>query len=146
MKFVMLAGVVVMFILATADVGVSFHLMLRETNIFVQGNSKTLLTKAYPKFLLHVTNNLIADTLLITRCYVVWGRRKYILWIAGIPLVIGTAFGYISMGTKSTGLKIYIPVYILIVLVLNNALTLLTDKCGARWRKRGREIIPLLQL
>ena len=56
MKFVMLAGVAVMFILATADVGVSFHLMLRETNLFVQGNSKTLLTKAYPKFLLHVTN------------------------------------------------------------------------------------------
>lgn len=25
------------------------------------------------------------------------------------------------MGTKSTGLKIYVPVYILIVLVLNNA-------------------------
>ncbi|EDR09952.1 uncharacterized protein LACBIDRAFT_325860 [Laccaria bicolor S238N-H82] len=49
----------------------------------------------------------------------------------GIPLVIGTAFGYISMGTKSTGLKIYIPVYILIVLVLNNALTLLT--AGRVW-------------
>jgi hypothetical protein len=32
------------------------------------------------------------------------------------------------MGTKSTGLKIYIPVYILIVLVLNNALTLLTGE------------------
>jgi hypothetical protein len=61
MKFVMFAGVLVMFILATADVGVSFHLMLRETNIFVQGNSKTLLTKAYPKFLLHVTNKWVVQ-------------------------------------------------------------------------------------
>jgi len=43
-----------------------------------------------------VTNNLVSDGLLIYRCYLIWGRNKYIAIGAGLMLLLTTILSYIS--------------------------------------------------
>ncbi|KAF8901175.1 hypothetical protein CPB84DRAFT_1777961 [Gymnopilus junonius] len=99
-----------MFVLATVDVAISWNLLLRHT--------RWLYTED-----IHC---VIADVLLILRCYVVWGRRKSILILTGLLLVVGTVFGIISEGTLSPSLKKFIIVYLCFDLVLNVGVTILT--------------------
>jgi len=67
----MLAAVIVMFILATVDVAISWNLLLRHTKWLYSSDIGTVYKAVYPKFLLYLVNNVIADVLLIVRCYVV---------------------------------------------------------------------------
>ncbi|KAF8154597.1 hypothetical protein B0H34DRAFT_530179 [Crassisporium funariophilum] len=127
----MLAAVIVMFILTTTDVGVSWRLALDRTTILYKGNSDAFVKALYPKFLFHLVNNFTADVLLVIRCYVVWGRKKIVLVFASLILIIGTVFGIISEGTTSVELKKFIGVYIGIILILNIILTILT--AGRIW-------------
>ncbi|KAF5354330.1 hypothetical protein D9756_007221 [Leucocoprinus leucothites] len=57
----------IMFILATADIGVSYSIILNHYGNYVDGleNTQDFLTMVYPKILIHLVNNVIADALLV---------------------------------------------------------------------------------
>ncbi|EAU86947.2 hypothetical protein CC1G_09804 [Coprinopsis cinerea okayama7 len=122
----MLSGIVIMFLLATADVAFSFHTLLGRTHVVIRGTTLTFLERVYPKYLIYVTNNFIAVVLMITRFYVVWGQRKYLLVVAGVPLLVVTGLGYASHIREPETLRRFVPIFFLINLVLNNVLTFLT--------------------
>ncbi|KDR79167.1 hypothetical protein GALMADRAFT_243060 [Galerina marginata CBS 339.88] len=122
----MLAALIVMFILATADIAVSWNLVLAHTQWLYRGDSTTLFRAVHPKFLLHLVNNVIADVLLILRCFVVWGKRKSIIYASGLLLVAGTVLGILSEGTLLPSLEFLVGPYIVSVLALNIVVTLLT--------------------
>ncbi|KAF8816441.1 hypothetical protein BYT27DRAFT_6446554 [Phlegmacium glaucopus] len=126
LQMAMLGAIVVTFILATADIAVSWSITLRHTTSLYTGDSAALLHRLYPKFLFFIVNNLIADVLLVLRCYVVWDRKKIILLPSCFVLVVGTVFGVMGEGTLSGSLKMFIGVYILITIFFNLFLTLLT--------------------
>ncbi|KAJ3572730.1 hypothetical protein NP233_g2885 [Leucocoprinus birnbaumii] len=116
----------IMFILATADIGVSYSALLNRYSDFVDEKEDTtaLLNMVYPKFLIHLVNNVIADILLITRCYIIWSYNRILGYTAVFLLVVGT--GFVSEATTSPKLKVVIGPYIFVVFFLNLLLTLLT--------------------
>ncbi|KAG2004488.1 hypothetical protein CC2G_003041 [Coprinopsis cinerea AmutBmut pab1-1] len=126
LQWTMLSGIVIMFLLATADVAFSFHTLLGRTHVVIRGTTLTFLERVYPKYLIYVTNNFIAVVLMITRFYVVWGQRKYLLVVAGVPLLVVTGLGYASHIREPETLRRFVPIFFLINLVLNNVLTFLT--------------------
>ncbi|KAF9467472.1 hypothetical protein BDZ94DRAFT_1041864 [Collybia nuda] len=42
---------------------------------------------------LYVFTNLVANSLFAYRCYVIWGRKKYILWLPSLLILAETGFG-----------------------------------------------------
>ncbi|KAF9451584.1 hypothetical protein P691DRAFT_723845 [Macrolepiota fuliginosa MF-IS2] len=135
-----------MFLLATADIGVSYHALLNRTGDLLEGDSGVILQRIYPKFLIHLVNNVMADTLLITRCYIIWSYNKVVMAGAGSLLVTGTVLGFLSEATTSPKLKDLIGPYIIVVFSLNIILTLLT--AGRIWwiarevsRIMGRRVV-----
>ncbi|KAF9044463.1 hypothetical protein BJ165DRAFT_1528995 [Panaeolus papilionaceus] len=98
-----LVALTVMFLCTTADIAVSWHIGINDTLELAQSTSLHLVEKIYPKFILHQANSTIADILLIIRCYVVWGRRKIILYVAGVILVVGTVLGVYTLTILTAG-------------------------------------------
>jgi len=127
-QIVSLWAMTIMFGLATADVAFSYHVLLNHTDEILAGDSLGFLMMVYPKFLIHLINNLIADILLIMRCYVILGGSRVLACVAGVILLVGTVIGFVSEGTTSPKLKFLVSPYILIVVVLNVILTLLTGR------------------
>ncbi|EAU86945.2 hypothetical protein CC1G_09802 [Coprinopsis cinerea okayama7 len=115
LQWLMLSGVIAMFLLATADIGFSFHTILKQTQSIV-----------FPKFVIYVTNNSIALLLLVARFYVVWGQKKWMLALALIPALASTGFGYACRIENPQTMKRLIPAYFLINLITSNILTFLT--------------------
>jgi len=114
LKYPMLAGITAMFALSIADIAFSWRVILLAPQTMVVGDTISFMMKAYPKFYIFVTNNLIAVSLMvrliflpcyggfnvlcshhsdnrqIIRCYVVWGRSLYVAIPSAITLLIGT--------------------------------------------------------
>ncbi|KIM43707.1 hypothetical protein M413DRAFT_387096 [Hebeloma cylindrosporum] len=121
-SWVLLAFAVAMFALATADLGYTFYL------IFGQLMKGSLAVKELrPKFWLYVANNVLADSLLLYRCYVVWGCKKIVVIGPAIPLIGSTVCGFLFEG--STRFQAWI--YVVTTLILNLILTGLT--AGRIW-------------
>lgn len=78
------------------------------------------------KFWLYVTNNVLADSLLLYRCYVVWDYDKRVVVGPALLLIAATVCGYLFEGSLSTTLFTDSWVYPLTTLVLNVSLTTLT--------------------
>ncbi|KAG2004484.1 hypothetical protein CC2G_003037 [Coprinopsis cinerea AmutBmut pab1-1] len=131
LQWLMLSGVIAMFLLATADIGFSFHTILKQTQSIVRGTTLTFLRKVFPKFVIYVTNNSIALLLLVARFYVVWGQKKWMLALALIPALASTGFGYACRIENPQTMKRLIPAYFLINLITSNILTFLT--AGRIW-------------
>lgn len=55
----MLGAVVVMFLLATLDVAMSWRLFLRHTPVLYTGTSATFLQAVYPKIIIHLVNKSV---------------------------------------------------------------------------------------
>ncbi|KAF9475755.1 hypothetical protein BDN70DRAFT_222544 [Pholiota conissans] len=124
LQLAMLIAVVVMFALATADVAISWHVLLSRTWYLYTGTTTRLQKALYPKFAIHLINNIIADCLLIARCYIVWGNRNIVIFIGGLVLIVGALFGIVSAAV--TRLKDLIAVYVITIFVLNIVLTAFT--------------------
>lgn len=131
----MLGGLCAMFVLSTADIALTWKFLVKEPEGMVKGTTLTFLKKLFPKFMIFVTNNLISVSLLIARCYVVWGQRKIVAIGFGTPLVIGTALGYASHVSRPDLMRLFAPIFILLTLILVNVLTLLT--AGRIWWLSG---------
>lgn len=52
----MLGAVIAMYLLATIDTAVSWHLILRRTALLYDGDSFTFLRVVYPKIVIHIIN------------------------------------------------------------------------------------------
>ncbi|KJA25145.1 hypothetical protein HYPSUDRAFT_85624 [Hypholoma sublateritium FD-334 SS-4] len=122
----MLGAVIAMYLLATIDTAVSWHLILRRTAILYDSDSFTFLRIIYPKIVIHLINILISDSLLLIRCYVVWGRKSIVLYTAGPILVAITLLGFVTETTKSHSVKKFIAIYTLFTVAWNLIVTLLT--------------------
>lgn len=66
-QLLVMLSVIIMFALATADISLSFRLIIHDVPAVLKGNMgiNAVLTHVYPKNPLFVTNNLVADGLLV---------------------------------------------------------------------------------
>lgn len=89
------AWAIAMFALAYADIVYTYFIffvhLLRGTFGF---------SVLYPKYVLFVTNTILADTLLLFRCYVVWGYRRRVVVGPALLLLAATVCVYLFEGAS----------------------------------------------
>uniref|UniRef100_A0A8H7XT79 Uncharacterized protein n=1 Tax=Psilocybe cubensis TaxID=181762 RepID=A0A8H7XT79_PSICU len=114
-----------MFAIASADIIYTYYILFCKA---LKGG--LTFNHLKPKYLMYVTNNVLADTLLLYRCYVVWEYRKTIVVGPCILLIAGTVCGYIFEGSSSELFNLAY-IYLILTLILNVILTCLT--AGRIW-------------
>lgn len=62
----MLAGLVAMLGLSTADIALTWRVLLREPQSIVRGTTVTFLQRVFPKFMIYVSSNMVAAGLLVS--------------------------------------------------------------------------------
>lgn len=96
--------------------------MTREmTGIFSDQSGYAYVLKCLrPKNSFFVTNNFIAELTLLYRCYVIWGRSKYLLVATGFLVLCDTVWGYLSTSFPIvTAHSEFVPVYLWSVFAIN---------------------------
>ncbi|KAF9465890.1 hypothetical protein BDZ94DRAFT_1306624 [Collybia nuda] len=121
---VLFVTAIVMFILATTDIVYTYYLLFTKSTGYTYGDAR-------PKYVLYVTTNFVADTLLIYRFYKVWYPNIYVATGLVILLILTTTCGFI-LDTVNFQLSIYSWGYPTINLVLNVTITSLV--VGRIWR------------
>ncbi|KAJ6601222.1 hypothetical protein DFH09DRAFT_1302522 [Mycena vulgaris] len=100
----------VMFLLATVQLAARIQATIEASRVFylaVQGEiapeskiaraaMKRWVDLNFAEDVLLVTNNLVTDGVLIYRCYLIWGRNKYILIGPGLLLLVTSILSYVS--------------------------------------------------
>ncbi|TFK37223.1 hypothetical protein BDQ12DRAFT_653128 [Crucibulum laeve] len=125
LNWIMLASASIMFALATADIGYTYFL------VFNKLLGKGLSWKAlYPKYIMYASNNILADGLLLYRCYVVWGYKKHVVIGPFLLFLLAAACGYIFEGAVLPLLKDS-WIHLMLTFSLNLMLTALT--AGRIW-------------
>ncbi|KAJ3505756.1 hypothetical protein NLJ89_g7253 [Agrocybe chaxingu] len=119
LHYVLLISAITMFALATADIVYTYCI------VFGKLFAGVFHFLTFAKYYLYVTNNVLADTLLLYRCYIVWDFRKDIVIGPLVLLIAGTVCGYIFEGATNHLFK-YAWIYLAMTLVLNLLLTGLT--------------------
>ncbi|KAF5384324.1 hypothetical protein D9615_003312 [Tricholomella constricta] len=94
LHWTILLSAIILFALATADIGFTLDLLFRR--LLKRGLQYEDLR---PKYILYITNSAIADTLLLFRCYLIWGSKKWIVFGPGGLLIFATGCGYAFQGT-----------------------------------------------
>ncbi|EAU86912.1 hypothetical protein CC1G_10803 [Coprinopsis cinerea okayama7 len=135
LHWVLLVFAIAMFALATADMTYTFYIFFSK----ILSGGLTFNT-LYPKYVMFVTNTVLADTLLLYRCYVVWGSRKRIIAGPAVLLVAATVCGYLFEGASIHLFK-HAWVYLALTFSLNVILTGLT--AGRIWyiSRRAKGIV-----
>ncbi|KAF9465907.1 hypothetical protein BDZ94DRAFT_275572 [Collybia nuda] len=139
-----LSAITIMFALTTADVAISFRFLLHDIPRVIKHEMNILmaLLRAYPKTPFFITNNFLADSLWVYRCYIVWGKKKYILIGSAILLVVDTVLGYYNAGGSIFSFRgIATPLFLWTTLVVNIIMTCVT--AGRIWWAT-RTVRPLL--
>ncbi|KJA18262.1 hypothetical protein HYPSUDRAFT_45430 [Hypholoma sublateritium FD-334 SS-4] len=90
----LLACAMIMFSLATVDVVLELSFLFW----FVVKGDTIPDPDLHFKFLIYITSNVIADSLVIYRCHSVWNRSKRVIVLPCILLISGTACGYAFIG------------------------------------------------
>lgn len=114
-----------MWSLATADIIYTYDIFFNKLLV----GTATFQT-LYPKYVMFVTNTALADTLLLYRCFVVWGCKKRVVLGPAVLLVAATIVGYLFEGA-SLSLFQHSWVYLAMTFTLNIILTILT--AGRIW-------------
>ncbi|KAF8816460.1 hypothetical protein BYT27DRAFT_7184006 [Phlegmacium glaucopus] len=132
--WVLFASAIVMFSIATADIIYTYYLVFDK--LFNGGVSFDDLR---PKYWLYVTNNVLADALLLYRCYAIWDCNIRVILGPIILLIAGTACGYVFEGSEHRRFS-FAWIYLTLTLILNVILTALT---AARigWFARNARLI-----
>ncbi|KAF9531303.1 hypothetical protein CPB83DRAFT_848813 [Crepidotus variabilis] len=126
---------VIMYLIASGDIAYTYYLLFGK---LLKGGAS--FENVRPKYWLYVTNNVIADTLLLYRCYVVWDYRKAVFVGPVFLLVGGTVVGYLFEGSP-THLFSKAWIYLVLTVSLNVILTALA--AGRIWWL-SRKAKPLL--
>ncbi|KXN85634.1 hypothetical protein AN958_10971 [Leucoagaricus sp. SymC.cos] len=93
------------------------------------------------KFLLYITSNIIADSLLIYRCYTLWNNSKRIIALPCLVLLGSTICGYLFVGLSDDEypFRFLLSIFLFTTLGLNSVVTSLM--AGRIWwiarRTRG---------
>ncbi|KAF7352368.1 hypothetical protein MVEN_01200700 [Mycena venus] len=86
-----------------------------------------------------ITNNALTDSLLIRRCYVIWGKRKFVTILPVIMLAATTILGYISAVQINLFYTVaFNPAIVYILSVATN--TMLTTLAAGRIWWSGRDV------
>ncbi|TFK37130.1 hypothetical protein BDQ12DRAFT_222783 [Crucibulum laeve] len=125
LHWIMLASASIMFALATADIGYTYFLVFNK----LLGNGLNW-RALYPKYIMYVSNNVLADGLLLYRCYVVWGYKKRIVIGPFLLFLIAAACGYTFEGALLPFFRDS-WIYLALTFSLNLILTALT--AGRIW-------------
>ncbi|KAF8956605.1 hypothetical protein BDZ97DRAFT_1851155 [Flammula alnicola] len=104
-----------MFALSTADIALTFRIMTKELPKINDPKELELgLKYIHAKDTIFVANNFVADLILLYRCYMVWGRSKYILAGASLLVLADSVWGFLGIGTtllSPTQASPFIPLY-----------------------------------
>jgi len=124
-QWFILAAAFVMFVLSTGDISITFRLMTHDIGgvIFNPGGPDTrypVLKRFYEKDIIFVSNNFIAELILLYRCYMIWGRSKYLLVLTSFLVLGDTVWGYLSVGSCLLAPRsAFVPVYLWSVFAIN---------------------------
>ncbi|KAF8994031.1 hypothetical protein BDQ17DRAFT_1367415 [Cyathus striatus] len=139
----LLVAIVTMFMLSTADIAVSFRVILRDVPLVFNQALDTVFSHTYPKGPIFVANNFIADLLLLYRCYVVWNRRKIAVLLSSLLLIADTVWGWVGEGTPIFSLTArFAPVFYWTVFATN---VLMTAATAGRIYWLSRAVSPMLK-
>ncbi|TFK60942.1 hypothetical protein BDN72DRAFT_490310 [Pluteus cervinus] len=143
----LLIPITIMFCLSTADIAVTFTLAAKHITSLFEPLGQEALSLAFPKVALYGINNLIADFILLYRCYVIWESNVFVI-IPPLPGVIaGTVFMFVVQTSPAESpLRKYVLVYGWIVVYTNVYLTAMT--AGRIWWvvRKARESIHARQV
>ncbi|KAF8900233.1 hypothetical protein CPB84DRAFT_1779110 [Gymnopilus junonius] len=120
---------ILMFGLSTADVSVTLRLLTHDMFSLILDPSDLRPAQRWinTKTPIFVTNNFVADLVLLYRCYMVWGKSKYILIGASILVLLDSVWGYLGIGKSLTsGGGPFVPLYIWSIFIINILLTSVT--------------------
>ncbi|KAF9450831.1 hypothetical protein P691DRAFT_809354 [Macrolepiota fuliginosa MF-IS2] len=132
-----LTAIVLMFMLATADIvwGIlNMHLYILHSepdsdfsDLIEDDDDETeipIKVLQY-KFLLYITSNIIADSLLIYRCYTLWNNSIRVIVLPCFVLLGGTACGYAFVGLSDDEypFRFLLSIFLFSTLALNSVVT-----------------------
>ncbi|KDR79166.1 hypothetical protein GALMADRAFT_1225655 [Galerina marginata CBS 339.88] len=119
---------IIMFALSTVDISITMRILTHDiVNALDPDHSHQIARLVYVKNPVFVSNNLIADLLLLYRCYMVWGQSKYILIGASFLVLADTVWGYLGLGEAiAFPQNAFIPLYIWSIFCINVILTIVT--------------------
>lgn len=132
LRTIILLSLITIFALATADVALTFNLVLHDIPavIKLELSPNTLVKHVLLKHSLFVTNNIIADALLLYRCYLVWDRNRFVSCGCVALILAETILGYYSAETFTLE-QVLVPFYYWIVFAINIIITATT--AGRMW-------------
>ncbi|KAF4609974.1 hypothetical protein D9613_010561 [Agrocybe pediades] len=120
MRVLLVAAALLLFGIATADMIVALFHFFRQT----LNNRRT--PDPYSRLVFFITNNIIADSLLIHRFHVYWFRRRRYIVVPCIFLFSSSLCGYLSLFSDYLPrLQSLYPIYLWMTLGLNITLTIL---------------------
>lgn len=135
-QWFILAAAFVMFILSTADISLTFRLTTHDIAvIFIPGGPQPdslcpVLKRVYEKNVVFVSNNFIAELILLYRCYMIWGRSKYLLVLTSLLVLGDTVWGFLSIDIGSllpvAPRSTFVPVYLWSVFAINIIISAIT--------------------
>ncbi|KAJ7211088.1 hypothetical protein C8J57DRAFT_1400019 [Mycena rebaudengoi] len=140
-QITLLVSAIIMFMLATADVAI----FLMQGAVVYNGWAARLDHLQTAGAVVYVTNNLIADALLIYRCYVIWNT----VWVTIVPILL-------LIATMILGYSIQLPNFFILSLSMNLFLpTLIAARlwwvvrrirgsAGAVTRRKGRNAMIII--
>ncbi|KAF8816440.1 hypothetical protein BYT27DRAFT_7183985 [Phlegmacium glaucopus] len=114
----------VMFALSTADIAISIRLIAHDFFPLLGPDGFPFYVHAiYPKAPIFVANNFIAELILLYRCYIIWGRSKYLLCGASLLVLGDSIWGLLILLTSHSE---FVPVYKWSLFAINIVLTAIT--------------------
>ncbi|KAF9044392.1 hypothetical protein BJ165DRAFT_196958 [Panaeolus papilionaceus] len=128
---------ILMFAISTTDIIISVHMVVH----YILHGRTVPIANSYAKYILFITNNVIADSLLLYRCYMVWSRSKRVIVLPSLLLVVSTIWGYISTISMSARERERLSVYLWLTLGLNVSITAATAGRILWFIKRARSLL-----
>ncbi|PPR07869.1 hypothetical protein CVT24_005606 [Panaeolus cyanescens] len=136
---ILLACAVVMFCLATVDVILELSFLFR----FVVQRQNIPEAEIHYKYLIYITSNIIADSLVIYRCHAVWNNSKRVILLPCFLLVCGSACGYAFIAVSQDEYKFrkLLVAFLFSTVTLNMLVTMLM--AGRIWwiARKARAIL-----
>jgi hypothetical protein len=119
----LLACAMIMFTLATVDVVLEISFLFW----FVVKDNTIPTADEHFKYLIYITSNLIADSLVIYRCHAVWNGSKRVIILPCFLLLCGSAFGYgfIAIGEDDYMFRQLLIAFLFTTVALNLLVTFL---------------------
>ncbi|KAF8960650.1 hypothetical protein BDZ97DRAFT_1296114 [Flammula alnicola] len=135
----LLACAMIMFALATVDVVLELSFLFW----FVVKKNTIPDPDLHFKFLIYITSNVIADSLVIYRCHAVWNRSKRVIILPCFLLLCGTACGYafIALSKEEYRFRKLLVAFLFTTVTLNMLVTVLM--AGRIWwiARKARAIL-----